>query len=446
MAINTRVSENYQGALQTVTSTPSTGIGLDIVPVNTISDIKTDRGFYQLPDGTLYSVNSSGIVSLINNISPYIKNLNKGSNYTKLITALRNTQANIANTRILFCGDSTTNGVIAGSGVTLRAKSYIVPTSNITGLRTIPAGWQNFIGIDVTNGHTADATLDPRTNNLTAAWGGFDAANHIGYDVFYNTSTAGTAPAGTAITFTPTVPTDSFYVVYWSGGGGYDNFLLKSGVTTIATANPGTGTNQFEIVTGSTTLGLNSYSIEKVVGGSAAIIQEFGAYNSASKEINLLNAGANGSALTTWFAKAPTQPWQTLNVIKSSSYKCHCCVIDFGINDLINNFVPLATFKTQLDYSVNFLLTNNIPVIMRTFNPIPISISSLANQTEYANSILSVASKYNVICLDLFNKWGTAEAINASNGYMLTNDVHPTELGYADKAMMFNQVIEYLLS
>lgn len=60
MAINTRVSDNYQVSIEQVQASPSSGIAVPVIPVTSPSEVTTNRGLYQTKDGAIYSVGSTG--------------------------------------------------------------------------------------------------------------------------------------------------------------------------------------------------------------------------------------------------------------------------------------------------------------------------------------------------------------------------------------------------
>ncbi|MCK9622158.1 MAG: hypothetical protein M0R47_16680 [Methylobacter sp.] len=371
-------------------------------------------------------------------LSPFDK-----TKYTRLTNAIRNTIAGVSNTRILFAGDSTTAGVTTDSLNSI-PNSFATRLSEILTNSVAPAGWQSHYGTanDNTNGLALHAS-DNRLLDLPAGWATFSPGTGIcGASI---TNASNTNP----ITFTPATNTDTLDVYYIDAGATYNQFEIKVGATVIGTATP-SGSNSVKKLTGSTTLGANTYTIQRgATGAGGMIIVGFEAYDSAKKEISLINTGIGGSFLKTWLAKTPTQFWDALRILTDagSAAKFDAVVLGYGINHWANSATnSAADFGVQLDLVASYLAAANIPLIIKTPAPSPTSVASYALQKTYVDEIYKTAATYGLLVVDTFNVWNSDFSAAYANGWMTAiGDVHPSKLGYMVEAGYLADAIKYIL-
>jgi lysophospholipase L1-like esterase len=416
------VYEPLSTLLATETVEKTLALGKGVKSANTISQvIPTIVGITQVDNKLVVSNGTTLRDSQGNVVSTALKNFIP-ENYTTLKAALALTAQGFSNSRVLIVGDSTTAGSDPYTGiVNAIAFSYPSAAKNVLNRSKLQAGTQSHSGSTLTENFLLNSQ-DPRIVDYPAGWGVFNTNDSLGRNLAANGSNLN------PITFTPSVPTDTF-TAYYLDVTGYDAFTLKSGATVIATAVISGAAGVVKKVTGTTTLGMNTYAIQKVVAGSNCIILGYEATNSQIAEVSLFNVGVPSAAITDWFGKTPTQNWSTLNAIASAAFKPDLVVINFGINHWAYGAAGVAAFEASLNIAVAFLRNANIPVVIMTPNPSPISVATQATQQLYIDAMYRTSVTYGVAVLDIFNAWGTT--VNAvANGWMIGTDVHPIRLGY----------------
>ena len=387
--------------------------------------------------GTLYAYDGANYSSVGQNNATVNFNPIK---YQSLQSAILKTLHGTSNTRIMFIGDSTTIGNNETANQEI-FQGYPYQASQQIGKALCQTGHQAHYGPNPNTYGTDLSTVDNRLLNLSAAWSIYNTGPAFGYGLLRNATTLD------PITFTPNVNTDTIDV-YYMDGGGPDAFTIKVGATTIGTA-ANAGDYAVKKVTGTTTLGANTYTIQKAVAGNNIFILGFEAYNSAQKEITCINIGTTASKLDYWLSQpnpvATSQSWTGLFALTQTVLKPDLVCINFGINHWTNSvtYTP-QSFKDQLTFIVSTLVAANVPVLLFTPPPSPSATVSLAIQKQYVDAILSIAYTYNISVIDVFNKWGTHEYGDAANWYVSSGNVHPSRAGYGVIGSYFSKFLAQL--
>lgn len=329
------------------------------------------------------------------------------------------------NLRLLVGGDSTTRGYGAAGDATTYQKGYPPKLSarlNQSDLM-LPSTWQGFFG---SSRSTSYASLDSRV----AVSGGFAS-------VVNSPSLGGGWWACTAtgtMTFTPTQDCDTFTIWYLCYNTGSFTVNLDGG-STLSTVNV-TGSSSIHSVTVTGTLGAHGLNIVWVSGTVQILGVE--AYDSATKQICVINAGSSGSNSSNWATN--TAAYTSGNAIVTIDPDVFLFCI--GINDY-TDAITAATTLTNISTLIAPIKTAGIDVILKTPVPSAVSARTRAVQQTYNDAIVAAATANNCPVIDTWTRFGTQEAMNTLGLYADT--LHPNELGYLDDAAgVFNALAAVL--
>jgi lysophospholipase L1-like esterase len=152
-------------------------------------------------------------------------------------------------------------------------------------------------------------------------------------------------------------------------------------------------------------------------------------YNSAVKQIHVINAGWGGA--TSNDLVAATNNWGTVGSI--AFWTPDLVIINIGINDL-NQATPTAqaTFNANVQQIINAAKAVNADVILMVPTPIG-TANGLANQATFQTYIHALATTNSLNVIDMLATWGSFATANA-NGWMNTDLIHPKAIGYAQVA------------
>lgn len=367
-------------------------------------------------------------------------------NYPNARKAIANVKSGTANFSVLCMGDSTTAGYNGISTANEVGNSWVRRLADQLTAMGIQAGWQNVIGDHNATGNLAGlSAYDTRVSSVPAGWGQFGTpGNYLGYDLFYNNST--TNP----LTFTPTVQTDSLDV-YYLDISGYSPITIKSGAAGATTPTTGgtvtiTGASTIKKATATYTLGSNVWTIAGN-GTAPVILVGWSAYNSANREISLLNCG-NGGQSSGQITHA-AQFWESLSSISSgaSALICPLAIISFGINDGVYNtgsalYGNLSTAIAALQ-AARDANGNGTDVLLMIPPPSSTASVSAAQQAIIVAAYYQLAAAYGVALVDLSQRW---VSFTSANGYGYFGDgVHPSSpVGYTDMAAAIAQFFKRL--
>jgi lysophospholipase L1-like esterase len=338
------------------------------------------------------------------------------ANTRKIKRAKARIRAGVSNGYCAFIGDSTTRG--AGSATPLDPfKAFPARFAERMTAEGVPARNHSIFG----NGATAVAlpTVDSR-NNWASGWNP-DGNQSVGSRMFVSPS-----PNTSTWSFQPTETVDTFEVYYITQPGQGTFTLNVNGGATLATVDSSQANSiGRQVVT--TTLGTNTLNIARTTGGTVRIVGLV-AYNSAFKQLNVMNWGWSGSttgswddAASVWLPAAVTAQWNGTALPSMDFY-----VICLSVNDA-NAGTALATYRSELATLVDAGLTAGADVILMSGPPAdPASFASLATQRAYVSEMFSLALEKNLPFIDLHAIIESYAVGNALGYYYDT--LHPNDL------------------
>jgi lysophospholipase L1-like esterase len=337
-----------------------------------------------------------------------------GSNLSNWATARAAVLAGTRNAKILPFGDSTDAGFGSNAGVadgTHGWPSKLVPLLGVTASNSSWYGDYNQAAILT--------TFDPRL--ALGSWAAYTPVEPFSFGGHLLTASAS---AG-ALSFTPTNSVDTFELTYATFiGAGSFSYQIDGGAPTTVSTNVATSVTTIPIPT---TLGAHTLNILWVSG--SVFISGARAYNSAAKQVSVINSGISG-ATSTQLADVGTFPWHVGNEI--STLAPDLTIIEGGV---INNWVTgisrattIANLQTMITAAKR---AGAGDVILRTPNPSQAAaFVPYATQQGYVDDMIALAITNNIPCIDVWRLFGgTWEAANAS-GYN-SDTAHPNGAGYA---------------
>jgi len=284
----------------------------------------------------------------------------------------------------------------------------------------IPTNGQSFFGCGVR--YNAPLT--------SGALYGFDPRITVGsgWDYAGRYTMGGACAHGTGVygqlSFTPTVPVDTFKIWYQRvSGGGTFSAKIGAGTATNVNSNGAEGMLS-QVITG--TLGVNTLNINYVSAGDVHI-KGIEAYDSASKRVHFINCGWGTSSTTDWFTSCRTD---------ITTFAPDLTIINLGINDeMAENTapgsLPLATSQSNLQAIINAVTTGSILIVTHT--PYNNAVTD-AEKNTYVTMVKNLAAANNIPVLDYYLRSGGF--INFNNaGLIAADNIHPNQNGYADMAL-----------
>ncbi len=323
------------------------------------------------------------------------------------------------NARILCIGDSTIMGYGSNGGSSPSdQKTLSLPTqlSNMLNAAGINAHANSWFGNGGSRG-SPSTTLqwDPRLV-AGSSWGvGVNSLGGQSWTATTNTN---------ALSFTPTVPVDTF-VVYFVRNSGLGTLSLDiggAGTTSHSTA----GAAGISSATIAGTLGLNTCNV-KYVSGSNVYVVGMEAYDSSKNWVSVCNAGWDGSWSTDW--AVTTSAWSNANAIPLISPDL--TLICLGINDWDNAVAP-ATYQANVQVPITKALTVGDVMLLTPTPTDPNTNASVATQQGLINAMYNLAAANPIALVDNWARW-VSYAVSNPNG-LYFDHIHPNAVGYADQA------------
>jgi lysophospholipase L1-like esterase len=319
---------------------------------------------------------------------------------------------------IACIGDSVTFGFGAGAGdatTNARIASYPARMAAKMAAAGLPAINESFFS-NMASPAITPAIMAGYDSRLAVGAGWVSDTNNptAGGQCWRNDSTLN------ALSFTPTIPVDTFIVWYYTEPTFGDFTLDVDGAG--QTAHSQNVAKSFAKLTKTVALGTHTLNIKRTAGNV-----RFGgviAYNSAARAVDVINLGYSGSTTAIW-ADA-TDPWSPLNAL--GALAPDLTIIKLGINDF-NTSVPLATFKANL---------NTIITRARLSGDVILCFPNQTNsqtpeyQDSYADAMRDVAEAANVRLVDQYNALGSYAALNAAG--KMFDGLHPKAVPYDDEA------------
>jgi lysophospholipase L1-like esterase len=325
------------------------------------------------------------------------------------------------NARVIFIGDSTTAGYDAGNGVLSNNNKAESPPTVVAGL--FPNGLGSSTSISGNQNASNTSLYDTRTS-FGAGWTFSSGLSGqvLGGFAIESVTTA------TDFNFVPGKSWDTaelYYSSYPTAGGTANLSINGTGsIGTVVTLSDATAFNKATVTK---TLGNDTFNTKRLTG-TQYDFESIVLYNSAVKEITVMNAGWSGSKainLTTG-----TGPWSTINSM--ATYDPDLVVIDMGINDY-NLASPTSeiSFKASMQSVINAATAAGADVLLVV--PVPSGTANgIAHQGAFQTYIHDLATTNNLPTVDFISSWGSYASANA-NGWM-SDTLHPNVTGYAQKA------------
>lgn len=338
-------------------------------------------------------------------------------------TALAAQQAGTRNAKILVIGDSTVAGAGAnGTGGVSNARAVSWPTVFADALNTggITASWQSIFGKARTDaGSVVYSAYDTRVS-LGTGWDTTTSFLTLGEKPFGS----GTANTGTKLSFTPTIPVDTFEFTYiTSTNGSQFSYDVNDGTATNVNA---TAASSIVKVTVNTTLGTNTINFKRLAGGTDAVrIASVVGYNSAAKEVSVYNAGWIG-ALAADFASS-TNAYSPIPAI--AVHQPDLTIICLTANDAYAN-TNMTTYKASIQTIIDAAKVYGdvllcIGAQQQTTGP------SQAQQDPFNTAMADLTTLNNLAgVVDFRTPLGANWAAANSAGFM-RDGAHPNASGYA---------------
>lgn len=354
--------------------------------------------------------------------------------------ALQQMRAGVRNARIMCLGDSYTCG---GASDPTNTNTYAVawPNQLATLLRAAGtnANCNSAFGFKqaIFNGSPFRNNEDPRISG-TGATGASDVAHitqSIGGPIMQFPNAAGT------FSITPSNPVDTIKVTYLivANPSTHSQFTWNMNGGSNTSVDAYNATEGFGSFIGTATLGTNTANMTWV--NSYVNFVGWEAYNSAVKEVTLLNCGWSGAKASDWIDTA-----HNYNCGFSLAYMLpDLTIICLGLNDL-NTSVGADVYSTNMQSIITSAKNAGSDVLLISggpWDPVGSSVS-YATQQGYWSAMHQLGIVNNVPMLDMTIRWGdltkaTAYGFEASGSF--STNSHPSTSGQKDYALaIFNAI------
>lgn len=324
--------------------------------------------------------------------------------------------AGTRNAKLLCLGNSTTMGYGAlSTSITANDVTASYPTV-LASLLTAGSS-QSFFGTHA-NGTAGSKTFDTRLS-VPTGWTAGTGLQAVGAQPWW-----GQSPAVASIDFTPLTSVTSFDIYYseYSGGGILGWAIDGGAVTNIDTNNAVTSVKKITVSAGAA--GTHTLNIWWVSGALVVYNAAVG-YNSAVKEVTVMNGGWSGGTAANLAQSAAGSSLEMLGLIAPD-----LTILDATINDW-----QAATSVSAYAASMQSIITKaklSGDVLLVSGNPSDVSIASVAQQQLYIDSCQSLARTNRLPFLNLTQRWVNYTTANAAGKMRDTR--HPKDVGYADIA------------
>lgn len=333
-----------------------------------------------------------------------------------------NARSGKSNGVILALGDSTTVGFGSqgASFVNMKSGSWSTQLAAALSAGGVLSASQNCF---CDFGYTTNApTYDPRLS--VASW-----TLNSGVQAMAGQTWSASSAAGN-LSFTPSVQTDTCDIYYVTNTTtGSFNANVNGGTNTLVNSGVAAGYGKLTI---SGSLGSNTYNVAFASGASVFIVG-FNAYNSAAKQISVLNFGQGGATSAQILNNVWASPNALIGVLAPA-----LTIVQLGINDWLQ-----GTGNSGLSSNVQTLITAAKPsgdVLLLT--PIQGSPANepFVTQQPYLDVYPQLALANNEVMLDVNRRWGGFLTAN-NNGFYYADGTHGSLSGYADEAAALAKIL-----
>lgn len=355
-------------------------------------------------------------------------------------SALAKVKQGTGQARVCAVGDSTTAGFFANGPPSGNSNLYSYPTQLANILQTAYGIKAQSQGV-FEGGQELPSGGDPRivvgsSWTLTGGLGGIPNGTSVA-----TTST-------NALSFTPTVPVDTFRIVYvieTTEGTGSVN--IDGGSSTSFTGTGAAGVGVLTVTAGS--VGTHTLNILEV-SGSVHVIG-FDASDSTHPSVNIENIAAPG--ITAASLAVNTKPYNAGTTAMYTAIGCDLVIFNDGINDW-GTGVPVGTYSANMQIAISAAKGSGTSIILESPNHSDPStgIASEATQSTFVEALraLSLANSESNLAgvplpfIDTWARWQTFAISSALGLYgdpSGTPSEHPGTVGYREKADQIAQAI-----
>lgn len=346
-------------------------------------------------------------------LSPYVGRWPFKQNLPNFTAALAAVRAGTRNAKVLCIGDSITCGKGGANGP--RSQSFIAQAAALL---------QTDLGVKVSSvGFLGTGTFAPYPpyDGRVAVSAALDyAGSGIGGNFFH------TVTVGEYVEFTPGVAADRLEVcmMHYTGNGQAEVLIDGVVVATIDTGDaPG-----LRYYTYSTTLATHTIRIRNKVAGVGfpdVFTVGFNAYNSAVKEVQLINAGWGGSTVGNWISNS--WPWEGNQAIPIVDPDL--TLVELTINDWLAN-TAVATYQAQLAQLLDTILVSGSDALVFAGPSSDTAVATAPVQAALTAGARATAASKGVAFLDFKDALGDYAAMNAK-GLMVDSYHVTTPAGHA---------------
>lgn len=331
--------------------------------------------------------------------------------------------AGTRNAKITCVGDSITagfgaNAANAGSNGRSAAWPKIMADALTTG--GLRGSWQSLVGKSRSDAASNPVSYPSYDNRVTLGTG-WDASTSLvglGEKPFANF-----ANTGTTFAFTPTTSVDTFEIVYLQTvNGSAFSYAIDAGTPVNVNA---TGTLGLFKITVSGSLGAHTLNIVRNAGGTDNVrIYSVIAYNSAQKEVSVLNAG--------WIGGTAAQAAAAVNIYDPANMLNYqqpdLTIISLTTNDAFANTDPTA-YKASIQTLITKAKLTGDAILAITAQSDPAATPQI-RQDAFAQYMLDLSTLNGLVSpIDFRVPLGATYSIANAAGYMRDN-THPNASGY----------------
>jgi lysophospholipase L1-like esterase len=341
-----------------------------------------------------------------------------GFNLPNWNTALGLRAAGTRNAKLVCVGDSTTMGIGAdgsnhANGANLGWPAQLAQMVSNSGY----GSWFGDHNVEL-GGTLTLAQFDTRVS--IGSW----VSTGNGTQTMGGPMMRATSASGGPLAFTPRNYVDTFDVYTFTNNVAASlSIQIDAGSATTLSQN---SANSLVKTTLTTTLGSHALNVNWI-SGTPFLVGVYG-YNSAAKEISIINAGISGGVVGTttgtgWTSQSGN-PWAPLAVLEAVAPDL--TIINLNINDC-NAGTAQSTYVAALQSIITAAKVSG-DVIITSANPTTTS-ASLGTQATYVGYVSALATTNAIPFIDIFNLWG---GVNQSQ--WMFNGLHPNFSGYTQIA------------
>jgi lysophospholipase L1-like esterase len=312
--------------------------------------------------------------------------------------AIAKVAAGTANTNVLVIGDSTTIGINATGTYFPQNFTYFL-AADLTAAG-IPANNNGWCGMS-TGGSNTGSRASEDTRITPGSWNTNTFQGLGGYFVNAGGTTA------SPFVYAPGVSTNTFQALIYNAGGSVT--LTATGGTPVTnTYGPGISTST---ITAGSLSASNTLSATEITASTSILCE--GAYNSATKQVNIYNAGWWGTASGLWAANV-----STISYLAPSLTIIRCCINDNGVTAPATVVANITTIVTAAKAVGDVLIDDENPA------------SGQTGAAAINAAVQTYAVANNIPFVDSYGRWANNLYASALGSSYYSDGFHPTSLGY----------------